>query len=557
MCVKTTCLKLKRYQIFSAFAVACFMFAAAVDVQSQAGQFEINNIGHAEPDYVVDRDADGYIIAIWTDMRDAWWFEDDLDQNSTGEEAAVYGRIFDPNLNPTSQDFRISGPSEDGTTALNIDLLVLDDGRFVALWVMVDPLPSGQQYTSVRMAMFNRNGEVLIAEQEINENKDVRLRSFPKISRIPDKRFMITWSENKDGLQHWYGQLFDNVNGFQIGGNFQINIPIGSRQFRHFYVNEDEYLGVYDFSVIQRFNTVHEPLNSPVNLNESLGLTGKSAWPIYIMGQDTLMVIKTNPFRDRYWFQLTNLEGEAYSDPVVITDNNPLQILGPIDIAINPDDKSFILIWEDRRNSLPAPLSFRVADIYAQRYDVFGNRIGTNFKVNHEPREKNQLSPFILYLNNGSFLATWWEFRNILCFEGPDLPINHPDLDAAYLTARILDFVDPNPGPVWGWESFVRERHRYCSNVSENRIIRNYPNPFYESTTIEIDLLVEEPISVKLEVFDIMGRLVRSYDADELTEGTWLWRINLPGQASGTYIARLTSPQLPGFQDTIKMLLIR
>lgn len=548
-------MNLIKYKIPFILAVCSLFLFGSNKALAQAGQFDINNEAYAMPNFEMGMDTDGFIIAVWADARDASWFGDTYGIN---EEYAVYGRILDPNLNPIGPDFRISEPSMDGTISLiNLELLTFDDGRFVVLWVMVEPLPSGQQYTSVRMAMYNRNGELLIAEQEINENQEVRLRSFPKVSRIPEERFLITWVENKEGFPHWYGQVFDNKSGKKLGDNFQINIPVGSRQFRHFYVNEDEYLGTYDGSVIQRFNTLHEPLNSPVNLNESLGITDRSAWPLHIMGQDTLMVINTNSYIDRYWFQLTNLEGEAYSDPVIITDNDPLQILGLVDIAINPDDKSFMLIWEDRRNSRPARLSLEVADIYAQRYDALGNHIGNNFKVNHEPREKNQLAPSILYLNNGSFLATWYEFRNILCLEPPELPINHPDSDAAYLTARIVEFDDPNPGSVWGWDSYVRELHRYCSNVSENQIIRNYPNPFNESTTIEIDLLVDEPISVKLEVFDIMGRLVQTYDAEELTEGTWLWRINMSGQASGTYIARLTSPQLPGFQDTIKMLLIR
>ena len=85
-----------------------------------------------------------------------------------------------------------------------------------------------------------------------------------------------------------------------------------------------------------------------------------------------------------------------------------------------------------------------------------------------------------------------------------------------------------------------------------------YPNPFNPSTTIKFSIPKNE--KVRLEVFDIRGRLVNSLvDSDFLSAGTyelkWNGNNNL-GQnvASGVYIARLTTGN---YIHSIKMNLVK
>lgn len=549
-------MKLK-YKLFSAVAVVCFMLAATGVAHSQAGQFEINNKSYANSDYIVDRDGDGYFIAVWTDARDAKWFGDTF---SINEEYAVYGRIFDPSLNPVGPDFRISDLYENGTVAFSgLDLLVLEDGSFVVTWIKVMPSLSGSRERSVMKAMYDRDENVLIPEKAIDESGSESNTQFnPTISRIPGDQYLITWQEGANESRIRKGQRFEIETGEPVGENVELEFPVVSSIYQQFYVDEERFLIVSNVRFLYYFDHELKKVGEMVDLRASLELDdAKSLERLHPINQDTLLIPLLTDLGGRLWFRLTDLQGKPLTDSIQITDNEPLQPHGDLNLAIDPADGSFMLIWTDRRNSNPVPLSFRVADIYAQRFDANGDHIGTNFKVNHEPREENQTNPSIFNLEAGKFFATWWEFRKILCPTLEMPVVSGQDYDEFYLTARTVDFYDPKPGPVYGWNSYIRERHRKCSDVSESKLFYNYPNPFNERTTLKVDLLTEDPIRVDIQIFDVLGRLVWKNSFEGLTEGSWLFNVNMAGLPSGTYFARMTSPQLPEFNDTTKLLLIR
>lgn len=526
---------------------------AAVDVQSQAGQFEINNSSYANPVYKIDRDDDGYFIAVWTDMRDAWYFGDTYGIN---EEYAVYGRIFDPKLNPLGSDFRISGLYVNGTT-LDFDLLVIEDGHFVVTWTMANYSSSGASERSVMMAIYNRYGEILLAENRIDDIESILYsQQNPIISRIPGNQYLITWQEGANENRIRKGRRFDIETGESIGEIEILDFPIETAHYQQLYVNEEKFLVVSAFRYLYYFDHELNRVGEIIDLRVSLELNEtKSLEWLHQMSQETLLIPFSTDLGGRYWFRLADLEGNALTETIQITDNEPLQPHGPMDLAVDSTDGSFMLIWTDRRNGNPRPLSFGPGDIYAQKYDANNNHIGVNFKVNHEPRKYSQGSPTILHYETGQFLAIWYELRDIVCPTPGVVTINaYHDY---YLTARIVDYYDPQPGPVYSWESYLRERQRKCSNVSESRVFYNYPNPFNERTTIKVDLQTEESIRVDVQIFDVLGRLVLSTFAEGLTEGSWRFHVNMAGLPPGTYIAHFTSPQLPGFSDSTKMLLIR
>jgi hypothetical protein len=87
---------------------------------------------------------------------------------------------------------------------------------------------------------------------------------------------------------------------------------------------------------------------------------------------------------------------------------------------------------------------------------------------------------------------------------------------------------------------------------------RNVPNPFNPSTSIELSLT--QPESVRLEVFDVRGRLVAVVHDGVLGAGTHSLRwdgIDQTGQtvASGTYFARARGAA--GYSQAISMTLVK
>jgi hypothetical protein len=85
------------------------------------------------------------------------------------------------------------------------------------------------------------------------------------------------------------------------------------------------------------------------------------------------------------------------------------------------------------------------------------------------------------------------------------------------------------------------------------------PNPFRES--VELRYSLNEPLDARIEIFNITGRLVRSFEfSDSAGEGFYsaVWdRTDSNGTTvpSGIYFARFTAPGL-GLSEPIKLILI-
>lgn len=81
---------------------------------------------------------------------------------------------------------------------------------------------------------------------------------------------------------------------------------------------------------------------------------------------------------------------------------------------------------------------------------------------------------------------------------------------------------------------------------------QNYPNPFNPSTNIKFNIAKEG--NVKLEVFDIAGRVVETLVNRELQAGVYEFNFNASSLSSGIYFYSLTTGE---FKDVKKMSLIK
>ena len=81
-------------------------------------------------------------------------------------------------------------------------------------------------------------------------------------------------------------------------------------------------------------------------------------------------------------------------------------------------------------------------------------------------------------------------------------------------------------------------------------LLQNYPNPFNPSTKIQFR--IQKSGFVKLDVFDINGRLLNTPVNQTLSYGTY--EINYSGESSGIYFYRLTSGN---FTQTKKMIMVK
>lgn len=91
----------------------------------------------------------------------------------------------------------------------------------------------------------------------------------------------------------------------------------------------------------------------------------------------------------------------------------------------------------------------------------------------------------------------------------------------------------------------------------EFAIKQNFPNPFNPSTNISYSLT--EPAQVSIEIYDVMGRLVRNVENGFKIAGNHLTTFNASNLTSGVYIARFKAVASSGIVVTkdMKMQLVK
>lgn len=128
----------------------------------------------------------------------------------------------------------------------------------------------------------------------------------------------------------------------------------------------------------------------------------------------------------------------------------------------------------------------------------------------------------------------------------------------------VTHFLGVFEGDIYGKGSALR--HVYVNKVvgtsiddnieSKNQkrftLLTNYPNPFNPSTTIQFNLINTQ--EVKLQIFDIMGRLISTVFSGSAPAGEHRFVWNSEGLASGVYLYQLTAENLT---LTRKMILIK
>lgn len=86
----------------------------------------------------------------------------------------------------------------------------------------------------------------------------------------------------------------------------------------------------------------------------------------------------------------------------------------------------------------------------------------------------------------------------------------------------------------------------------EYQLFQNYPNPFNPSTKIRFDL--PNTAEVRLTVFDISGRQLSVLFNGKLQAGSYEYKWDAAGYASGVYFYRINAGQ---YSRTMKMMLIK
>ncbi len=270
----------------------------------------------------------------------------------------IYAQRFDSSAVAIDSNFRVnSNPSRNSSPAMDFD----GNGNFVIAWQDErDRHIYTQRYLSTGVASGTNY-------QVTREMSDIGAYGV-SLSRNAIGDFVLGWQRQLKGARvtysqyNWgiYSQYFD-ASGTPRGNIFKVTTDDESRMCRH-----------------------------PV-ISAHAGRNFVIAWQD---GRDGNYDI----YAQRY-----QANGKAVGDNFLVNDdvNSSHQIAPSIgkDIAGN-----FVISWQDTRNGHP--------DIYGQRYNFKGTKLGANFRINDDEENNNQKNSAICVQASGKYLVVWADERN-------------------------------------------------------------------------------------------------------------------------------------------------
>jgi hypothetical protein len=166
--------------------------------------------------------------------------------------------------------------------------------------------------------------------------------------------------------------------------------------------------------------------------------------------------------------------------------------------------------------------------------DYFLFEIRSNYYIYHENTIKNL---HVLNAELPSFVSGIHE-----CYSGALIKI---DADSFFVT---LTCNYPDAIPAWG----IGSRNKFTIDplgsfvnpeppisIESFELRQNYPNPFNSETTISFD--ISSDTFVKLDIMNITGQNIMRVVDQNMTQGSYDFRVNLNNFSSGIYLYRLES----------------
>jgi len=307
----------------------------------------VNNVEQYRP--AISCNSPGKFVIAWNDKRNKNYYPD------------VYAQILESNGDFMRDNFYIIFKQyiED-----NPDVSMKDNGSFIVLWQddnSCEPVEELDLYAK----WYNPNG--IPSEQfKVNDVDCIVWMYKPKVEIAQSGDFVIVWTDQRTYVKKGkiYCQMYD-ANSNPIGVNFEVNDPVDK------------------LAMCQKPSLGIDTGNNFVVVWEADLDNDWDNWDVY--------------------GKIFNSDGIAYQSNFMINDDGGLsnQNTPAMDMF---SDGSFIVTWTDEREGNK--------DIFAQHYDTNWNPVGNNFMVNDGGLTSAQSNPTIAYTPDGKFVIAWQDARN-------------------------------------------------------------------------------------------------------------------------------------------------
>ena len=391
---------------------------------------------------------DGGFVVAWQD-----------DSGLDGSDLGIFGQRYDKYGNTVASEFQINTHTSDGQEQVHVE--GLKDGGFVASWGSY--YQDGSQ-SGVYAQRYSASGETLGSEFRVNTYTN-SYQLAPSISSLPDGGFIASWQSNgQDGTTaSIYGQRYDS-SGNAIGSEFKINTYVSGAQgspevsvladssFVVVWQDETGQDGSSTGAYGQRFDAAYE---TPLASNASVVVNGKtltvdlsshhngSINDHFAAAATIASAINNDSDLQTAGYHATvatvdqvNAGTHAAGDVIITrahipdetitTDTTSATTTIGAALSMTPtklgeefqvntytsgtqngtavtslNDGGCLITWTS--NGQDASGYF---NIYGQRYDKWGNTVGSEFQINTYT-SGHQWSPSTASLANGDVVVTW------------------------------------------------------------------------------------------------------------------------------------------------------
>ncbi len=200
-------------------------------------------------------------------------------------------------------------------------------------------------------------------------------------------------------------------------------------------------------------------------------------------------------------------------------------------------NSSHVIISTTKNDSLTLPVELIYFDASVQPEGVL-LKWGTATEVNN----------FGFEIERAYIATTNWETIDFVLGNGTsNIPINYEYIDTTVLRTGIVYYRLKQVDVIGSFEYSKTDTVNFLSSITlenpdapqEFLISNNFPNPFNPSTKINFQIPIQQ--SLKINLYDINGKLVKEIAAQEFLPGSYQLFLDFTNYSTGIYFVRFES----------------
>ncbi|MBI5267881.1 MAG: T9SS type A sorting domain-containing protein [candidate division Zixibacteria bacterium] len=297
----------------------------------------------------------------------------------------------------------------------------------------------------VAMAFVPAGSTIWAADISVSDIGAASEQLRPRVAVSPGQGFLVVWEDKRSGTGDVFMQRFD-LAGWKLGLNLRVNDDSGTIVQTAPSVAADGF-GKYT-AVWQDYRNGSYPFRPNIYSQQfdSTGTTIGTNRRITVEPPDSLRsapdlalapwgggLVVWQDYRNRNWdiyAQRIASDGSLIGKNILINDDLNLAQQHAPKISASPDGW-FVVVWYDSR--------WANDDIFVQRLDSAGGKIGRNIKVNSDAGSARQAFPDVAADGAGNFTVVWTDWRNGSYPNNPDIYARKFDtlMNALYVDVRV------------------------------------------------------------------------------------------------------------------------